>query len=424
MEDLDTFIRSKMTLIEDEMKSKYKDLLEHHREEQMALSPEDYTPDHGKVYIPVPKDHGGPPPIPEGSWAIEFQYLKWRSSDNYQHDYICVDNCGNEYTMRILQSSITIPPTNTGWVCSTDRKIPFTNSLIDLFKTDSWFTAKVVDDPSYIRSEQSIDYKMANELFGEPPTGGRYDHNLLRARQHFRIHGWGRNVNKSYVKVRDGRQINTNMTPLNINSLFLTALCKIAEDYNKRFIKYADLYKDGRLREYSGVVQELDDYKERTEGLEKELQEYQEREEQNQKEITDFKKTIVENECILEGLREINQELEETSEQFKSESLVHLGDYEKCRQDHEAYVKTMERKLRFYRKENERLVSEMDTMAPRDEVHILQKEIRQMRTRLKEAERFKDLYEKSLKSETKIIQAKDDDIQNIITKINEGDETS
>jgi hypothetical protein len=383
MEELDSFIRSKMKLVEDEVKTKYSDLLNHHREEQMKLSPEDYTNEYGKVDTPMSIKHDGPPPIPEGSWPIVFQYYKWsirlsNVRDCWQEDYICVDNRGNEYTMRNRQKPMYgSHAVKTGWICSTDRRVPLTNSLIDLFKTDSWFTAKIVED-------------------------GRNKYE-------------GRSVNEGYVRIGTGGGQDVASTPLNINSLFLSALCKIAEDYNKRFIKYADLYHDGKLREYSGVVDERNMNKKKVEDLEKTLQEYREREEQSRKDITELKKSISENESVIEGLREINQDLEAISDRFRNEALTITSDYETTKREHVQYVKKMEKSLKFYRKDNERLSSEMDTMASGDEVRDLQKEIRTLRKDLTEALRFKDLYEKSLKSDPD----PDGDIQNVITRIND-----
>lgn len=402
MEDLDAFIRSKMELIENEMKTKYQDLMAYHKAEQMALSPEDYTSDYGKVDVDVPEEHGGPPPIPDGCWAIEFQHYKWSiSSSNCslpQHDYICVDNCGNEYVMRINQDCVRHPPLNTGWVYNLYRKTILPNSLIDLFKTDSWFTAKVVID-------------------GDVPGMTTYE------RGHKKY--TGRSVNVAYVRVCDAKQIRTSMTPLNINSLFLTALCKIAEDYNKRFIRYADLYKDGRLREYSGVVQERDDFKERVLVMEKSLDEYREREEQYQQEITDFKKTIAENENVVKGIQEIIKEQERDIKQMQCKYHNNTINLKKENDKTTDQIYKLQRNITFYRKENTRLVTEIDTMVPREEFRELQKELLLEQKKFKDLEYLMELYENSPKDTDNRVRFEDEgDIDNIIVAINEGSKSS
>ena len=356
MESMNEFIRTQMDTIEVEMKRRYSSLMEQHRTEQMRLSPEDYTDRYGEVETSVHKEHGESPPIPEGCWAIEFQYLTWRTfsgdCSSHQHDYICVDNNGNEYTMRVLQQSPRIPYTNSGWICSTTRKVALTNSLIDLFKTDTWFTAKVVNDPTY---------PLEHDVYAKD-------------RILFNTNGWGRNVNLSWVKVRDSRGFNIGMTPLNINRHFLSALCTIAEAYNRRFIRYADLYKDGKLREYEDVVTERDRLKIHVETVEEQLQTMCEKESSLQEKITEFETSLEEMRHTIDQLKEETDNLLSRLEEKELEATKNEETYMAQTSTLEKQLKSQERTIVYYRKQNAIQEEEMERMVPCDEFKEVQKE--------------------------------------------------
>lgn len=371
MDSMETYITTQMTAMETEMKHRYASLMEHHREEQMRLSPDDYTSRYGEVPIldwkgdPIVSSRREYPPIPPGSWAILYVHVKWRRSSSsgerntdFFDDFICVDNYGNEYTKRHYNHILGTPKLND-WVKHTNRKVMLTNRLIDTFQTDAWFTRRETDKGVLPSTEG---------LTGEQRT------KVLNFRK---IYETKQPIGKFHRK-----EYGYDNTP-HINRIFLNALCKIAEDYNKRFIRYADLYRDGKLREYDELTKQIEEL---TEDKERYLHENETLVEKS-KDLTDTVQSLrAELLTIKEKYQETTTELRELKVQT-TETIQELEknlsnsdviiQQEKDRHTNklETLTRSIERKdrtIQSYRKQNAALEEDMSMMVPREEFRVLQ----------------------------------------------------
>lgn len=343
MESMDTFITTQMATMEAEMKRHYKEMMTHHREEQMALSPDDYTPNHG--IVPFKKYDGTLltereyPPIPEGRWPIVFRHIYDKRSRGYEANYfICVDNYGNTYSMNNPGNTYTttIPANTYGWAISPIqklRKVMLTNKLIDLFQKDSWSPV-----------------------------------------------------------------INATIQP-SINQLFLDSLCEIAEDYNRRFIKYDSLYQGGHLLEYDACVCQMKD-------LADELMTHETTIAQLTESVNKYKETIA---TLKKEHSDLNTEIRTLKDKIttleivmntnevaneESISIMESDNIKRATHDRNVISKLKKnsveqtRTIEYYRKQNAKLEEELTDMVPKEEFRSVQKD----------CNRFKKLYEAIVKS--------------------------